>query len=198
MHISEGILALPVIMAGYTLTVAGVGIGLKRMKDRDVVKTAVFSAAFFIASLIHVPVGLGNVHLILNGLLGLLLGPACFAAIFVALLLQGILFQFGGLTSLGVNTFNMAMPALFCYFLFVKLPQAKRLSLTVRGFLAGFVSVLLSAVLLSLALSLSGEHFEASAKLIFITHIPVMFVDGIITAIVLRFLEKTKPEIICE
>ena len=46
-------------------------------------------------------------HLILNGLLGMLLGWAAFPSIFVALMLQAILFQYGGITVLGVNTFNM-------------------------------------------------------------------------------------------
>ncbi|MCK5014004.1 MAG: cobalt transporter CbiM [Candidatus Omnitrophica bacterium] len=197
MHISEGVLSLPVITIGYALTAAGVGIGLKQLKDEDIVKTAVFSAAFFIASLIHVPLGPSNVHLILNGLVGLLLGPVSFCAIFLALLLQAILFQFGGLTSLGVNTFNMAMPALLCYVIFFKLIKGNNLPLVIIGFLTGFISVLISALLLSISLILSGEHFTVSAKLIFIAHIPVMVTDGIITAIVLQFIKKVKPEILC-
>ena len=197
MHISEGVLSLPVITIGYALTAAGVGIGLKQLKDEDIVKTAVFSAAFFIASLIHVPLGPSNVHLILNGLVGLLLGPVSFCAIFLALLLQAILFQFGGLTSLGVNTFNMAMPALLCYVIFFKLIKGNNPPLVIIGFLTGFISVLISALLLSISLILSGEHFTVSAKLIFIAHIPVMVTDGIITAIVLQFIKKVKPEILC-
>ncbi len=197
MHISEGVLSFPVIAAGYALTATGVGIGLKRLKDKDIVKTAVFSATFFIASLIHVPLGPSNVHLILNGLVGLLLGPACFCALFVALLLQAVLFQFGGLTSLGVNTFNMAMPALLCYAVFVRAMRNGRLPLALVGFLAGFVSVSGSALLLSVSLILSAEHFESSAKVICAAHVPVMVIDGVITAVVLSFIKKVKPEMLC-
>lgn len=197
MHISEGVLSLPVIATGYALTTIGVGIGLKKLKDKDIVRTAVFSSAFFVASLIHIPFGPGNVHLVLNGLVGLVLGPACFCAIFVALLLQTILFQFGGLTGLGVNTFNMAMPALLVFFLFSKLIKVNGLPIVIIGFLTGFISVSLSALLLSISLVLSGEYFEVSAKLIFLAHIPVMIIDGIITAIVLQFIKKVKPEILC-
>jgi len=197
MHISEGVLSLPVIATGYALTATGVGIGLKRLKDKDIVKTAVFSAAFFVASLIHVPLGPSSVHLILNGLVGLLLGPACFCALFVALLLQAILFQFGGLTSLGVNTFNMAMPALLCYAVFVNAMRNGRLPLVLIGFLSGFVSVSGSALLLSASLILSAEHFGSSAKLICVAHIPIMVIDGVITAVVLSFIKKVKPEMLC-
>ncbi len=71
---------------------------------------AVLSSVFFIASLIHVPVGPSAAHLILNGVCGLLLGWMAFPAILVGLALHALLFQFGGLTTLGVNTFNMAFP----------------------------------------------------------------------------------------
>ena len=197
MHISEGILSAPVIISGYLLSAAGVGIGLKKMPDSAIVKTAVFAAAFFVAALIHVPLGPGNVHLVLNGLVGLLLGWPAFCAIFVALLLQAILFQFGGLTSLGVNTLTMALPALFCYALFSRLLCSRRFPVAVVGFMTGFISVALSAVLLSFALILSGEHYQTSAKIILLAHIPVMFADGLITAVAVEFVQKTKPEVLC-
>ena len=111
MHISEGVLSTPVLLSGAALTVVGTAIGLKKMDYDRIPQVAVLSAAFFVASLIHVPIGPSSVHLILNGLLGLLLGWAAFPAILVGLALQALLFQYGGLIVLGVNTFNMAMPA---------------------------------------------------------------------------------------
>jgi cobalt/nickel transport system permease protein len=197
MHISEGVLSPAVISAGYVLSITGIAAGLKSMKDRDIVKTAVLSSAFFIASLIHVPLGPGNVHLVLNGLAGIILGLGCFPAIFIALLIQALLFQFGGITSLGVNTFNMAMPAFLGYLLFTKVFRGIGVPEAVGGFITGFFAVALSSFFLSLSLFLSGEHYAASAKIIFLAHIPVMFVDGLITATVITFLKKTKPEILC-
>ncbi len=49
--------------------------------------------------------------------MGLLLGWPAFPAILVGLFLQALLFQFGGLTVLGVNTFNVAVPAVLCFYL---------------------------------------------------------------------------------
>ncbi len=117
MHISEGVLSTPVLISGAALAVAGTTIGLKKMDYERIPQVAVLSAAFFIASLLHVPIGPSSVHLILNGLMGLLLGWVAFPAILVGLLLQAILFQYGGLTSLGVNTVTMALPAVICFFL---------------------------------------------------------------------------------
>jgi len=70
------------------------------------------SAAFFTASLIHLPLGPGNVHLILSGLMAAVLGWAAAPSILTALFLQALFFQFGGFTVLGVNTVIMAAPAL--------------------------------------------------------------------------------------
>ncbi|MFC1645837.1 cobalt transporter CbiM [Candidatus Omnitrophota bacterium] len=196
MHISEGVLSLPVLATGYLCSAVGVGIGLKKLKEEDMVRTAIFSSAFFVASLIHVPFGPASVHLILNGLVGILLGWPCFCAIFIALLLQAVLFQFGGITTLGINTLNMALPALICYFVFSRIIRKGILPGMITGFLCGFISVFLSTLCLSASLVFSGEQFISSAKLIFIAHTPVMIIDGIITGLVLQFIRKVKPEIL--
>ena len=97
MHISEGVLSGPVLAGGWALATVGTTLGLKRLDYDRLMTVAILSAAFFVASLIHVPIGPVSAHLILNGLLGAILGLAAFPAICVALLLQAVLFQYGGL-----------------------------------------------------------------------------------------------------
>ena len=87
-------------------------IGLKRLNSQQLPLTALFAAAFFVAGTIHVPVGIGSVHLILNGMAGLFLGWAVFPAFLIALVLQALLFSFGGFAVLGINLCVMALPAL--------------------------------------------------------------------------------------
>ena len=87
MHISEGVLSAPVLVTGAALTVAGVAVGLKKMDYEKIPQVAVLTSAFFVASLIRVPVGPSAVHLVLNGLLGLILGWAAFPAILVGVAL---------------------------------------------------------------------------------------------------------------
>jgi cobalt/nickel transport system permease protein len=121
MHIAEGVLSVPVLISGACIAFAGTAIGLSKTKTEDIPKTAIFASAFFVASLVHIPLGGVSMHLILNGLLGILLGWSAVPAILTALFLQSILFQFGGLTALGANTVVMAAPAVICYYLFRKL-----------------------------------------------------------------------------
>ena len=96
MHISEGVLSAPVLAGGAAFAVAATAVGLKKLTSDRIPQAGVLSAAFFVASLVHVPIGPSSMHLILNGIVGLLLGWAAFPVIAVALVLQAVLFQFGG------------------------------------------------------------------------------------------------------
>lgn len=197
MHISEGICSPPVLAAGMALAAAGVVYGMKKIDTRDIPKVGVLSSAFFVASLIHMPIGPTSVHLVLGGLMGLLLGWAAFPAIMIALLLQGVLFQYGGLTSLGVNTVNMALPAVICYYLFRGMISSGDVrKAAIAGFACGFVSITLSIFAVALTLVLTHKAFLVTVEVVLAAHIPVMVIEGIVTAFALVFLKKVKPEII--
>ena len=197
MHISEGILSAPVLITGAGLTATAVGYSLKKMEHKEVPKVAILSSVFFVASLIHVPLGPSSIHLILNGIIGLLLGWSAFPAILVALALQGVLFQFGGITTLGVNTLNMALPAIICFYLFNRGVRSENnfIALTL-AFVCGFLAVLLSGTMVAVALVFTGEPFIQIAKLVLIAHLPVMILEGVLTAFCIGFLRKVRPEIL--
>jgi len=197
MHISEGVLSAPVLLTGAALAAAGISVGLKKMDPEKIPQVAVLSSAFFVASLIHVPIGPSSVHLILNGINGLLLGWLCFPSILVALALQAILFQFGGITVLGINTANMALPGVICYYLFGKLVnRERRLISLAAAFSCGFLAVFLSGILVALSLLFTEQPFMSVAKLIVVAHLPVMIIEGIITLFCVAFLMRVKPELL--
>jgi len=197
MHISEGVLSAPVLITGAVLSAAGVAIGLKKMSYDKIPQVAVLSSAFFVASLIHVPIGPSAAHLVLNGLLGILLGWMAFPSILVALSLQALLFQFGGFTVLGVNTMIMGVPAIVAYTLFTPLVKRKSIPVISAGaFLAGMTGIAFGAIIIALTLIQTGESFMNVAKVIIIAHIPVMIIEGFVTAFCVLFLKKVKPEIL--
>jgi cobalt/nickel transport system permease protein len=196
MHISEGVLSGPVLISGAALAAAGTAIGLKKLDYDHIAKAGMLSAAFFVASLIHVPVGPSNTHLVLNGLVGLLLGWAAFPAILVALVLQTAFFQFGGITTLGVNTIIMALPAVLCYFVFGRIIHKSIRAASAAAFACGLFAVLISAVLAGLALIFTEENFLEVSGLIIAYNIPVMIIEGIVTAMCVAFLRKVWPEML--
>jgi cobalt/nickel transport system permease protein len=193
MHISEGVLSAPVLISGGVLAAVGTAIGLKKIDYDQLARVGILSASFFVASLVHVPIGPSSVHLIMNGIVGLLLGWAAVPAILVALLLQAVFFQFGGITTLGVNTIIMALPAVICYYLFATFLGKDRNFLLLAGFGCGFCAVLFGALLVGLALMFTEENFLAVATLVVTAHIPVMIIEGIVTAFCVVFLKKVQP-----
>jgi cobalt/nickel transport system permease protein len=195
MHISEGVLSAPVLISGGVFAVIGTAIGLRKINLDDMMPAALLSSAFFVASLVHVPIGPGSVHLVLSGLLGLVLGWASFPAILIGLFLQAVFFQFGGLTILGVNTVTMAAPAVFCHYLFrrwLEQPNTR----PAAAFAAGFLAILLSSLLTAAALSFSDEGFTAAAKALIAANVPVMVIEGCITMFTVGFIAKVQPEIL--
>lgn len=196
MHLSEGVLSPPILAAGAVLAVAGTALGLRRLDGERLMSAAMLAAAFFVGSLIHVPVGPGNVHLILNGLLGMLLGWAAFPCILAALVLQAVLFQYGGVTTLGVNTCTMALPAVTAWCLFGGLIRRGPTARTLGAFLGGALGVAGAGLLTALCLAGTDEGFLRSAQLLFLAHIPVMIAEGLITMMTVSFLAKVRPELL--
>lgn len=159
------------------------------------------TTVFFVASLIHVPIGPGSVHLILSGLCGLLLGMRAFPAILVALFLQAVLFGFGGLMVLGANTTILAGPAALlgaaARAWMNRSPAVARWAPLVAGGTAA-LSIASSGALAALALALSDRSFVGAAALLFAAHAPIIAVEAVITAGIAGFLMKVRPELLIE
>ncbi len=197
MHISEGVLSIPVLGVGAALSAIGIVIGLKKINSDNLPKIAVLTATFFIASFIHINVGPSSIHFMLNGLVGAILGWAAFPVIFIGLLLQAILFQFGGLTTLGINTLNIAAPSVFFGYLFHNMIIAKDFKSSVGAFLVGFSSIAITVILVYLCLILTNfSQYHTIALTLLVSHLPVMILEGLIVLICVRFLKRTKQEIL--
>lgn len=197
MHIVDGIVSAPVLIPATALAAAGVVYGMSRVEAEDVPKVALLAATFFVAGLIRVPIGPASVHLMLPGLLGLLLGPAIFPAMLAGLLLQALLFGFGGVTTLGLNLFNMALPGFAVFYLFSGLLQktSGRKFALLSG-LAGALAAFGAGLLVAGSLALSNGGFLLAAKLILLSNLPVMVVEAFVTIAALSFFAKVKPELL--
>lgn len=196
MHISDGVLPTAVSVGSYVVSAAVVGWSAHRTSSDDLPKVAVVSAAFFVASLVHIPFGPTSVHLLMPGLAGALLGPSAFLAIALGLLLQSLLFQFGGLTALGANALMMGLPALFCGWLFKKFKGAAGPRQAVVGAIVGALGPILAATILALLLVTGGEDFYGVAKIALMAHLPVFVIEGVVSFFTIGFLIRVKPELL--
>lgn len=196
MHIADGILTAPVLVGGVAVAVAGTAVGLRTLREDQISQAGVMAAAFFVGSLVHVPAGPSSIHLLLNGLAGLLLGWAAFPALLVALFLQAVLFGFGGLTTLGVNTTAMALPGVLLGLAFRPMVRRGTLLGRLGAFCVGALSVLLSGLLVCGALVASGGAFKAAAAVVIVGHIPVMIIEGVICALCIGYLRRVRPQML--
>ena len=201
MHLSEGVLHSSTLLVGAAVAIVGMAVGLKQLKSDRLSLTALFASAFFVASTIHIPVGIGSVHLILNGVAGIFLGWAVFPAFLIALVLQALPFSFGGFSALGVNLCIMALPALVVHYLSRPLlRELTRKRLISAGILTGVLGVGGSALIASLVLAMDGGKLYADLiGLLIVSHLPVFVVDSLISVGVLLTLAKMMPEALrCE
>jgi cobalt/nickel transport system permease protein len=193
MHISDGVLPISVTVGTYVASTAIVAWSVRRTRSEELPKLAVMTAGFFVASLVHVPLGPTSVHLIIPGLTGALLGPSAFLSIGLGLLLQSLLFQFGGLTALGANALMMGLPALACGWFFQKYKGRTQLRQSIVGGLAGAFGTVLAALILAILLVTGGEDFFGVAKIALLAHVPVIIIEGVVSAFTISFLARVKP-----
>lgn len=212
MHISDGLLGAPVVIGGYAITGLTTWYSLRQINrqpepTQGIPKASLLTAAFFVASSIHIPFPPTSLHLILNGLLGVVLGYYAFPAILIGLFFQAVMLGHGGLSTLGLNAAIVGIPALliyhlFCWRSFIEKYFNKRVTTGIFAFLAGALGVALTVILFfGLVVSTlgTGEHAdtERAATLgLVISHIPLMILEGIFTTFVVLFLQQAKPQLL--
>lgn len=190
MHIADGIIAAEIAAAADAASLGALYFFGKRASSDEIPKMGIMAAALFVASLIHFPLAGTSVHLGLFGLAGILLGWRSVPVVFVALLFQSLLFQHGGLLSLGVNVINMSSGAAGAYLIW----RARPVPEAVRAFLAGFAGIVLPALLMAVEFELSG--YGRGIYYLMGLYAVVAAVEGILTVVIVKFFRKVEPELL--
>jgi cobalt/nickel transport system permease protein len=194
MHIADGIIPNLWCGAAHGLAWAGAyGFG-RRVEPSEVVRMGLLASATFAVSLIHFPLGGTSVHLGLYGLTGILLGVRAFPVVLAALLFQTLLFQHGGLLSLGLNAVNMGSGALLAAAIW-RAPFGEGHQ-TVKAFLCGFAGVMLPAVLL--ATEFASVGYGKGFYFIAMLYAAAGIIEGALTAGTVSFLRHTKPAVLSQ
>jgi cobalt/nickel transport system permease protein len=185
-----------VLTAGFAAMAVLAAATSRNVDLEEIPKISVVTAVFFVANFIHIPFVVASIHLILNGLAGVILGKRAFMAIMLGVVLQSF-FGFGGVSVIGVNSVMLGGGALLAYAVW----QARHLvsfanRAVVFGFLAGALGIFFSGCVLALALVTTGEAFMATAQLVLGYHVVLMVLEGIVTGACVGFLMKTKPDLL--
>ena len=194
MHISDGVLSPAVIGITSLLGAGTLAFSLRGIKTEEIPKISLMTAVFLTGSTIHIPIGPTSMHLVLTGFIGLVTGRHAGVSIFIALLVQLFLLHFGGLSSLGANVLIESLPAMLLGMLLRPRLGNKAF---LYGFMAGFLAILGSVLLLGILLIQSHLRFGmgpfSTVTTVIVGHIPLMFIEGLITGFAIRFLVKIRP-----
>ncbi|WGI17924.1 CbiM family transporter [Methanonatronarchaeum sp. AMET-Sl] len=201
MHIADGVLADPVWIAGIIITLILVIWSLKTIDRDDIPRIALITAALFVITYIHIPVGGSSAHLTMAGALGILLGSQAYLSATIIIILHAVTGH-GGITTIGINTVFMGIPALIAYYLYINglnLINREQAEAIVGGIVSGIGVILV--VLLAVAALIISEPFVGAgltemAYSLALLHSPIILLEGIVLGVVIGYLAKVKPEML--
>ena len=197
-HISDNVLQTYAWVAGFCLFAPILANAMFRVQEDEIPRIALLTAAFFVASSIHVRIGPTSVHLLLNGLVGVVLGRRAPLSIIVGLSLQALLLGHGAFTTLGVNALVLTIPALIgcALFALIARPNSRR-RIFVGGILTGSFTVMLTAILNAAVLIGFGvEDWTVIAGTVTIAHLAVAAIEGAVLGTIATYLARVKPELL--
>lgn len=212
MHIMEGYLPLSYCVAWGVLCIPFLAAGFISIKNkvnenRRILTLIAMSGAFiFVISSLKIPSVTGSCsHMTGTGLGAILLGPSAVSILgIIVLLFQAILLAHGGLTTLGANTFSMAIVGPFVSFGIYKLCGKMNVNKKVSIFLAAAIGDLVTYCVTSVQLALAypseaGGIMASIVKFLGVfapTQIPLAILEGILTVMIMMMLETyAKPEL---
>lgn len=199
--IAWGLLCLPFLLAGFF------SIRKTIQENRKALILLAMSGAFiFVISSLKIPSVTGSCsHMTGTGLGAILFGPSCVSILgIIVLLFQAILLAHGGLTTLGANTFSMAIagPLLTwgLYTLLKRLKVKRKASIFLAAALGDLFTYCITSLQLALAYPSEQGGIAASAvKFLGVftpTQIPLAIIEGILTVVIIIALESyAEPEL---
>lgn len=212
MHVMEGYLSVQYCIAWGVIClpflVAGVFSIQKKLKvnRRSITLLAMSGAFVFVISSLKIPSVTGSCsHMTGTGLGAILFGPAAVSILgLIVLLFQALLLAHGGVTTLGANTFSMAIGGPLLAFGIFKLCEKLKVKRRAAVFLAAFAGDIFTYCITSIQLALdhpseTGGVFASAIKFLGVfapTQLPLAIVEGILTVLIVMALETyARPEL---
>jgi cobalt/nickel transport system permease protein len=207
LHIPDGFLNLPIISITWVMSLGLIALALRQIQneyqDRAVPLMGVCAAFIFAAQMINFPIPGGTSgHLLGGTLAGALLGPWAGSLVMsVVFIVQGLIFQDGGITAMGANILNMGLIGTFGgYYLFSILRKMigrdKLQGVVVGSAVAAWTSVVVASTACALELAASGTvPLVAALGAMLGWHIFIGVGEALITVATTTFIWRTRPDL---
>ncbi len=208
LHVPDGFLNAPVLTITWLISIGLIALALNRVQaeyqDRAVPLMGVCAAFIFAAQMINFPIPGGTSgHLLGGTLAGALLGPWAGSLVMVVVfIVQGVVFQDGGITAMGANIFNMGLIGTFGgYYIFRTIRYAigrdKLSGMVVGTSVAAWLSVVVAAAFCALELAMSGTvPLNVAMSAMVGWHIFIGIGEALITVATVTFIWRTRPDLL--
>lgn len=204
MHIPDAFIPLPQAAVYWIIALIFLALAIKwarsAINEDKIPLIAVLAAGIFALQSFNLPVSMGTSgHLVGGALAAIVLGSP-FAAVFIlslVLIVQGLIFGDGGLTTMGANIVNMGViggfVGYYSYHGILKIAGNPYLSAGIAAWFACLIPALACAVEMAIA-----GTFPLVPGLIAmgIYHAIIGFIEGIVTAVIIYVLAVARPDLL--
>lgn len=170
------------------------------MSEEKIPLIAVLAAGIFALQSFNLPVSMGTSgHLVGGALAAIILGSP-FAAVFIltlVLIVQGVLFGDGGITTMGANIINMGVIGGFVGFYSFKGLMAVTRNVNIAGLVAAWLACLIPALACAVEIYLAGT-FPLREGLIAmgLYHAVIGVIEGFVTVVAIKLIATARPDIV--
>jgi cobalt/nickel transport system permease protein len=207
MHLPDGFLTPAVAAIGWLLAIGSLSLAVRKTQStlghKQVPLMGILAAFVFAAQAFNFPVAAGTSgHLLGGALAAILMGPWAASLVMAAvIILQGLVFQDGGLLVMGWNIMNMGVMTAFVgfgvYRLAVGLVKDRPVGQLAAAFVAAWISVEVAAMATAVELAASGTFPLALAlPAMASVHAVIGVGEAVITLGALAFLQKVRPDVL--
>ncbi len=210
MHMADALISPVVGGAMWAATAGLIAYSAKKVKkeadDRKVPLMGVLGAFIFASQMVNfsIPATGSSGHLGGGIILAILLGPyAAFLVMASVLVVQALFFADGGLLALGCNIFNLgffpcfvAYPLIYRKIVHDNPTQKKIMAASLIAAIVGLQLGAFGVVLETVFSGISELPFRTFVLLMQPIHLAIGVVEGLVTAAVVTFVWKARPEIL--
>jgi len=204
MHIPDAFIPIPQGIVYWIIALVFVVLALKwaknEMNEEKLPLVAVLAAGIFALQSFNLPVSMGTSgHLVGGALAAIVLGSP-FAAVFIltmVLIVQGVLFGDGGLTTMGANIINMGVIGGFVGFYTFKGLMGMTKNMPIAGFAAAWLACLIPSLACAVEMFIAGT-FPLREGLIAmgLYHAIIGVIEGIVTVAAIYLITTVRPDLV--